>query len=504
MPDAELLRVFTGLAALLVAAHATGRLFGRLGLPPVVGEITGGLLLGPTLLGQFAPQAHRWLFAAGHGEATALVQQLGLLLLMFTAGTQMRGAFSRDDGRTVAVIAVVGMAVPFACGLLLTGAVDERHLIGPADSPAALTLVVACAIAVTSIPVISRIMLDLGIAATGFARIVLSVAVLEDVVLNVVISVAVGLAATAGGKDPAGAAALLGIDSAAGAALYHAGASLAVFALAFAARPRTARRPATVPVTMSVLLLTAAACLFLGVAPFLGAFAVGLVTGARVPSQITGLATGFFIPVYFASVGLRLDLVHAFSPWSAAAFLTWACAAKTAGVYGAARLTGRPPRASADLAVAMNARGGPGIVLATVALDAGIIAEHFFTTLILTAVLTSLLAGWWLHHAVRRGAIPAPDEPPTPTTTPVGAPVPASARGDAPVPALARRSAPVPEALRPPAAEPPPPPGPSPGPPSGQPPGPPSGQPPARPRFRRTPTPRHLPVAVPEERSTGP
>ncbi|TQK51136.1 transporter (CPA2 family) [Streptomyces sp. SLBN-118] len=425
MSQTELFRVLAALALLLSASHLIGRLFARFRQPPVIGEIIGGLLLGPTLLGQLWPEAQAWLFPKEGVVASglALVYQLGMLLLMFMAGVEMRTVFSRKDGRTVAVIAAVGMAVPFGLGLLMVKVIDTSDVVGPAGNVTALTLIIACAVAVTSIPVISRIMLDIGIIRTRFARVVLSVAVVEDIVLNVLISVALGM--VAGSKDnPFGLASLLGVESAHASAAYHSLASVAFFGLmalgglmfrrrAAAATAAGADRPlGQVAVRMTVVLAVAGGCIFLGVAPIFGAFVVGLMSGlrGRLPDSeslkvMRGFASGFFVPVYFAVVGLRLDLVHSFAPWFALGFITVACVAKAASVYAGARMTQWPVPQSVNLAVAMNARGGPGIVLATVSFDAGIVNESMFTTLVLTAVVTSQIAGWWLERAVARGTL---------------------------------------------------------------------------------------------------
>ncbi|MFF3291673.1 cation:proton antiporter [Streptomyces sp. NPDC003023] len=422
MSQTDLFRVLAALALLVAAAHLGGRLFARFRQPPVVGELLGGLLLGPTVLGLLLPEVQSWLFPATGPAASGLtlVHQIGMLLLMFTAGMEMRTVFSRGDGRSVAVIAVAGMAVPFVLGLVVVRAVDTADVMGPAADVPALTLVVACAVAVTSIPVISRIMLDLGIVRTRFARIVLSVAVVEDIVLNVVLSVALGMVA-GGREDGFGLAGALGVTSAHGSAVYHLVASVAFFGLMMLAAAALRRRPGAgagtagsaqgrVAVRMAAVLAASAACVFLGVAPMFGAFVVGLLSGmtgqtSRSESlgHVRGFASGFFVPVYFAIVGLELDLVHSFDPVFTAGFILVACAAKAVSVYGGARLAGRPGPESLDLSVALNARGGPGIVLATVSFDAGIVNASLFTTLVLTAVVTSQIAGWWLGRAVARG-----------------------------------------------------------------------------------------------------
>jgi Kef-type K+ transport system membrane component KefB len=110
----------------------------------------------------------------------------------------------------------------------------------------------------------------------------------------------------------------------------------------------------------------------------------------------------FFVPVYFAIVGLTLNLRHAFDPVFFAWFFAFAVLIKGLSVWAGARLAGEAPKEAVDLAMAMNARGGPGIQLATVTYSAAIINERFFTALIVMSVLTSQIAGVWLDR--RRSA----------------------------------------------------------------------------------------------------
>ncbi len=111
----------------------------------------------------------------------------------------------------------------------------------------------------------------------------------------------------------------------------------------------------------------------------------------------------FFIPVYFAIVGLKLDLVRGLSLGMIAVFVLGSCAVKILSVCLAGRFAGFRGLDLLNLAITTNARGGPGIVLASVAFDAGIISATFYTTLVLAAVLTSQFAGAWLDYVLRKG-----------------------------------------------------------------------------------------------------
>ena len=152
--------------------------------------------------------------------------------------------------------------------------------------------------------------------------------------------------------------------------------------------------------------------LALDVVPLFGAFVAGIVvgsaegtTGAEAAREtIRGFSFAFFIPLYFAIVGLRLDLLHGFEPLFFLLFLAVACAVKYASVWAGARWAGESAVGARNLGVALNARGGPGIVLASVAFDAGIVDSGFYAVLVLLAIVTSLLAGSWLGHVVRSRA----------------------------------------------------------------------------------------------------
>jgi Kef-type K+ transport system membrane component KefB len=420
--DVDLARLLIALAVLLLAAHGVGSLFSRFGQPAAIGEIVGGILLGPSALATISPTVMNWIFPATGSSAAALgaVYQLGLLLLMFAAGAEMRRLLQRDAVRTVGLIASFGLVLPFAAGLGLVAALGVHQFIGTAGNHTALTLVFGMAVAVTSIPVISRIMHDIGLLGTRFARIVLSVAVIEDIVLYVILAVAVGLVAT-NGTEAFGLPTALNIHGVAENSIYHSVVAVIFLGVALTvggriykwlqANPLAVRSP--VAFQLVWMLALSAGALSLGLVPLYGAFVAGIAVavaddsadGSAVAEGRNALATvsfGFFIPIYFAIIGIQLDLIHHFDVLFFLGFLAFACVAKAASVYLGARLSRESQFVSASLAIAMNARGGPGIVLASTAYAAGIINQTFFVSLVMLSVVTSLAAGSWLERVGAR------------------------------------------------------------------------------------------------------
>ena len=167
------------------------------------------------------------------------------------------------------------------------------------------------------------------------------------------------------------------------------------------------------PVAFQLLfaLAVTALALFLGVAAYFGAFVAGILAGRldgvhrRAHEAIKSFSFAVFIPIYFAIVGMQLDLLRHFDVVFFAAFLVYACLAKASSVYAGARLSGLPAAPALSLAVALNARGGPAIVLASVTYAAHIINENFYVSLVMLALVTSTIAGTWLAWAMRRPAL---------------------------------------------------------------------------------------------------
>ena len=431
----EIAHILIALAALLLAAHSLGTLFMHFRQPRAIGEVAGGLLLGPTVLGLVAPGAKSWIFPSNGAVpiVVAAVAQLGLLLLMFMTGTEIRTIFHRRERKTITAVFVTGMVLPLIAGIGLLQIIDQKSLWGPNGGTTSFLLVFAIAMAVTSIPVISRIMHDLGILDTDFARIVLGVAVLEDIVLYIVLAIAVGYAGGTAGT-PFGLPAALGIDGGTGADMaYHVLATIAFLGIGLLLGPPAYRRMGRLKVNLirrasplayqfTLMILATIAGLFLGVQAFFGAFVAGIIVGtssgrsgsksSEATLAIKGFTLAFFIPIYLAVIGLGLDMVHGFSVAFFAFFLVTACAVKAGSVYLGARAAGESNSSSWNLAVAMNARGGPGIVVASTAFAAGIIGEPFYAVLVMLAIVTSLVAGSWLERIPRERLLVRPADAP--------------------------------------------------------------------------------------------
>ena len=409
LSNLELTRFFIALVLLLFSAHLCSFLFDRIKLPRVISEILAGLLLGPSLFGYFYPSAEDWIFSAfpPEGQLLSLVTWFGLILLMFISGVEIHGTFNKED-RKIATSFLLGATVlPFLVGSGLTRAFNFGSYAGSSSNPISLSLVIGIAVAVTSIPVISKIFIDLKIMRTHYARIVLVIATIEDSILYAVLAIATGIA---GASSPSTSTVAIVV------------ALTAVFLLVGTLIvPRILRRLTTTKARVLMelshsrfalfflFLFVAVAALF-NVNVVFGAFLAGIAIGtvpqdtfAKATESIKKISLALFTPAYFAIVGLQLDLVHRLDIVMFISFLLLSSSLKIGGALGVGRLIRKSWSSSVNLAIGLNARGGPGIVLATVAFAAGIISEQFFVALVLVAIVTSLVTGYWLRYVIANG-----------------------------------------------------------------------------------------------------
>jgi Kef-type K+ transport system membrane component KefB len=407
MSNSELTSLILVLLLLVGFAQLLGYVFVRLRQPKVIGEILAGIVLGPAVLGRI-PAVSSLLTEAKHqGNVLDFVYWMGLLLLMFLSGAETQQLFTRDERREVSWLAIVGSGIPFVLGLALGPWLIRPSLAGPNGNRVSLIIILAVGVAVTSVPVVSKIFADLKILHTRFARLVLGVAVCEDIVLWLALAIATAMAGKAA-LDPKKM-------------IFHLLATIGFFLAGLTIVPRVVKRinkaehnvlvkQSPTGYALAVLFAYCALAGALDVSLVFAAFLAGFAVVhkkrrifADALDAIGKVAFAFFIPIYFAIVGLKLDLIRGFGLWMLIAFLVGSCMVKMLSVGLAGRLAGFRGLDLLNLAVTTNARGGPGIVLASVAFDAGIISSRFYTTLVVAAVLTSQFAGAWLEFVLRKG-----------------------------------------------------------------------------------------------------
>jgi len=406
LSEHEIIATLLALALLLLSAYIFGTLMEKIKAPRVVGEITGGIVLGATFLYRFFPDLTSSIFMAyeGEGKVLNIFYQMGLIFLMFLSGYNTRIEADKDNARTIGLVFTGATILPMAAAIPFVSMFRE-YFAGETGDNISFTLVFVIGVAITSIPVISKIFFDMGIMNTKFANTVLTVSTFQDLCLWIILNAATRIAEKGEVKLS---------DM-----LLVAGFTLGLFVLAkivsmHAHRFRRKIAAITFFSVSFILLLTVCALLsYFGINIMYAAFLVGYVVKSFVGDEpesdarkrmdsLADFAFSFFVPVYFALVGIQLNLVNHFSIVRFLLFFVLAFGLEGIGTLLFLQFTKLKRATKINFAITMNARGGPGIVLATVAYSYKIINIEFFTVLILTTMLSSLIAGYWLRHEQKR------------------------------------------------------------------------------------------------------
>lgn len=399
LSEQEIIMTLIAIALLLSGAYVFGSLFEKIKAPRVVGEIIGGMFWGGSCLYFFAPDMISQIFMAyeQEGKVLNIFYQLGLIFLMFLSGYNTKIEFDRKNAKTIGCVFIGATVLPMA-GAIPFISLFQEHFIGKLDNGTAFGMVFAIGVAITSIPVISKIFFDMGIMNTKFSDTVLTVSTFQDLCLWILLNAATRIATTGEVRLPEMLIVVI--------------VTIGLFVIVKLVSDhvhtwkKTIRPIDFYTVSFSVLLLVAALLYKVGINIMYSSFLVGYIVKAvagvddETKNRMESLGNfmfSFFIPVYFALVGIQLNVIHDFSLIRFVVFFGIAFGLEAAGTLIVLQLTDLNRATKINFAVTMNARGGPGIVLATVAYSYEIISVEFFTVLILTTMLSSLIAGYWLR-----------------------------------------------------------------------------------------------------------
>jgi Kef-type K+ transport system membrane component KefB len=403
-------RFFIAVVVILLFCRLVAWAIGRVGQPPVVGEMVAGVLLGPSLLGAVAPRLEHELFPAALKPVLYIAGQIGLVAFMFQAGHEFRSHLDRTIARAAATISGAGILAPLALGALLTiGAHGRVGIFVHGVSPVVTESFVGVALAITAFPMLARIITERGLSGTRYGSLALASGAIDDVVAWCLLA---GVLAVASGRPKPIVVAVGGI---------------VLFALLvlYAARPllaRTLRQGASATdgqVLIVVAVLFAAAWFTdeIGLYSVFGAFCVGMAMPRGTASEraVTTISTSnriIFLPMFFVYSGLntRFGLLgnRSLLVFSVLAVVV-AVVGKFCSCWLAARFSGQDQGTALRLGALMNARGLMQLIALNVGLQAGIINSELFTALVLVALVTTLMAAPALTLLDR--VLPMPAEP---------------------------------------------------------------------------------------------
>jgi len=402
------------LLLVLGAARLCGWLLGRVGQPPVIGEMAAGLVLGPMVFGALAPDLHGVLFAPHSLPALSGLASLGLAFFMFVVGAELRSPEgSRGQVRAAASISAGGIGLSLLLGLAIAPTLYARFA-PPAVGYWPFALFIAAAMSVTAFPVLARILKDRRLACSTPGRLALGAAVFDDACLWILLGLVLAVAGDGSGQG----------------VLWTLGGGLALVVLVFVVlRPLYARLldPAVLQGEPSVQVLAAvlggllgcaALAEWVGLHAILGAFLFGLCMPREerllqfLARRLEPLAVVLLMPVVFALAGQNTTS-EAFGDAGLGALgviLLAAVGGKVIGCAAGARLNGYGWRDSLAVGALMNTRGLMELVVIKIGFDAGLIGPELFTLLFAMTLVTTLMASPLLSLFYRRRPAPLPGQ----------------------------------------------------------------------------------------------
>jgi Kef-type K+ transport system membrane component KefB len=392
-PD-MLWHVLLAMAAVVIVGRLLGRVFSVVGQPPVIGEVVGGILLGPSLLGYISPAAYLFILPPAVAPFLGVVAQLGVILYMFLVGLELNPEMLRSRVQATVATSHASIVAPFVLGSALALYLYPRF--STSNVPfTSFALFLGLAMSITAFPVLARILSDRGLTRTELGAIALTCASIDDVTAWCLLAFVVGV-----------------VQSSAHNALSVATLTLGFVAFMFViVRPVAARvaksveqntrhvLQGTIALTLVAVLAAALTTEAIGIHAIFGAFLLGAIIphdsklARSLIESLENVVTMLLLPAFFAFTGMRtqIALVSGVYEWLICGLIiTVATAGKFGGSFVAGRLTGLGWRTAAGLGVLMNTRGLMELIALNVGLELGVISPTLFTMMVLMALATTI------------------------------------------------------------------------------------------------------------------
>ena len=413
-PHHDVLMLVVQIAILLASARILGEIAQRLGQPAVVGEILAGIVLGPSLLSGFVPAIGAWVVPQTElqGYLLEVVSLLGVMFLLLITGLETDLRLIKRHARTALSVSWGGIAVTFSTGLLLGFYLPDFLLADP-DGRFVFALFVGTAMAISAIPVIAKVLMDLNLIRRDVGQTILAAGMSDDtigwIMLSTVAGIAAGDAVSPGSVATTVFSVLLFL-----ALSVTVGRWMVARVLAFVQDELiSVDRLLTVVIVFAFLFGAISQALHLEA--ILGAFVAGIIFGQipRLPREVhhrlESMTLGIFAPIFFAVAGLKVNVQALLTPTLIGItilVITIATLGKVVGTYLGARLVGGKDHWTAlSFGAGLNARGAMEIIIATVGLSLGVLSQDMFSIIVVMALATSLMAPFALRFTLRRVAI---------------------------------------------------------------------------------------------------
>jgi Kef-type K+ transport system membrane component KefB len=408
LSHSENISVILSMGLMLIAARLFGEFFRKLKMPLVVGELIAGVVLGPTLVGQFYPELSAIIFTKNEHAAIALsgITNISIIMLLFVAGMEVNLSLIRQQGKAAFSTSIFGLIIPLALGFA-TGFYGYDLFGNNSSDKLAFALFLGTAMAISALPVIARTLLDLNLLRTKVGSIIIPAAMFDDLVGWILFSVIIGML-----KGSAHHSLIFTLIYTVGYALIM----LTVGRIFINKSMPWAERNFSWPggflsLSLGLAFLGAAFTEYIGLHAIFGAFIIGIAIGdsvhvtEKMKDNVSQFVTNIFAPLFFVSIGFKVNFANHFNLQIMLIVLAIAIVGKISGAFLGAKLGGLNNKESLAIGFGLNARGAMEIILATLAFQAKLIGEELFVAIVIMAVVTSVLAGPMLNWLLKPKAV---------------------------------------------------------------------------------------------------
>ncbi|HET7848862.1 MAG TPA: cation:proton antiporter [Pseudolabrys sp.] len=398
------------LMLLLLVGRLIGELMLRIKQPAVTGQLIAGLVLGPSVLGLFWPEAQHFLFPPDKDQKAMLdaISQFGILVLLLLTGMETDLKLVRESGKASVAASLAGIVVPFLCGVALGESLPDSML--PDPSKRLITsLFLGTALSIASVKIVATIIREMNFMRRTVGQVILASAIIDDTVGWMITAVIFGLAlqdhldAFTLAKSIIGTLVFMGVSLTLG--------RRAVFFIIRWVNDHFVSDFAVITAILLIMGIMAMITDLIGVHTVLGAFVAGILIGEspiltrHIEEELRGLITAFFMPVFFGTAGLtaNLTILHNLDLLLLTiGLIAIASIGKFGGAFIGGKLAGLTQRESLALGCGMNARGSTEVIVATIGLSMGALSQNLYTMIVTMAVATTMAMPPTLRWALNR------------------------------------------------------------------------------------------------------
>jgi Kef-type K+ transport system membrane component KefB len=404
---ADVVHLLVQLSVMLLVGRLFAELARKIRQPAVVGEIFGGILLGPTVLGMINPELFHSLYPVPSTSATILsgFVQVAVVMLLFIAGLEVDLHIVWQQGRTALFTSLLGLIIPFFVGFIFPYFFPDFFGIADQHQHLVFALFMGTAMAISALPVIVRILMDLNLFKSRMGLLVVTSAMVDDVIGWVIFSVILGMIGKNG--HAISLSNTIGLTITFVVIMLTLGRGLLNRILPWINK-KLAWPGGVLSLSLALCFLGAAFTEYIGIHAIFGAFIMGVALGdsehfsERAKEIVHQFINNIFAPLFFVSIGLRVNFFTNFDWILSMIIIVIAFAGKITGSGIGTRLGGFTWRESFAAACGMNARGAMEIILGIVALENGLINERVFVSLVIMALVTSMSSGPLMKWLLRK------------------------------------------------------------------------------------------------------